>query len=153
MVITRKHKHKHNHNAVLTPQGTYTAVVKTVTFKAKKEGTNGSDMVELEFTLKELNQHVTRAYPAKLEGRSPFLRDYKSIVNRGLLPKEEEEGVDPSHLVGNPCRVNIAHQLDHKGRPHSQTITVMTAADATPVAAAAAAPVVAEAEPAVAVTA
>lgn len=136
MVIQRKKKEQKR--AVLTPQGAYTAVVKSVTFKATKEGTEGPGTVELEFTLNELNQHVTRAYPAKLEGRSPLLRDYKSIVNRGLTREEDEQGFDPAILEGRNCRVHIAHRLDHNGRPHSQTITVM-AADATPVAAPAAA--------------
>ncbi len=134
MLITRKKQSKQR--AVLTPQGTYTAVVKAVTFKAKKEGTEGPGTVELEFTLKEVDQHVTRAYPAKLDGRSPLLRDYKSIV-RGLSPKEDEEGFDPIVLEGKECRLQIVHRLDHSGRPHSQTITVR-AAEPTPVAAPAA---------------
>lgn len=136
MLLTRNKKTKQR--AVLTPQGPYTAVVKSVTFKAKKEGTEGPGTVELEFTLNELNQHVTRAYPAKLEGRSPLLRDYKSIVNRGLTREEDEQGFDPAILEGRNCRLHIAHRLDHNGRPHSQTITVM-AAESTPVAAAPAA--------------
>ena len=147
MVIQRKKKEQKK--AVLTPQGTYTAVVKAVTFKAKKEGTEGPGTVELEFTLNEVNQHVTRAYPAKLEGRSPLLRDYKSIVNRGLTREEDEQGFDPAILEGRNCRLQIVHRLDHSGRPHSQTITVM-AVDAAPVAAA---PAVVVVEPVAAVAA
>lgn len=146
MVITRNKKQQQK--AVLTPEGTYTAVVKTATFKPQKEGTEGPGTVELEFTLKELDQHVTRVYPAKLEGRSPLLRDYKSI-NRGLSPKEDEEGFDTVVLEGKVCRLHIGHRLDHNGRPHSQTITVM-ASENTPVAAAAS---VAATEPVAAVTA
>lgn len=146
MVITRNKKQQQK--AVLTPEGTYTAVVKTATFQPQKEGTEGPGTVVLEFTLNGLNQHVTRVYPAKLDGRSPLLRDYKSI-NRGLSPKEDQEGFDTVVLEGKSCRLHIGHRLDHNGQPHSQTITVM-ASENTPVAAAAS---VAAAEPVAAVAA
>lgn len=138
-MIIKRNKKQQPQQVVLTPQGTYTAVVKAVTFKPQKEGTEGPGTVELEFTLNELNQPVTRAYPAKLEGRSPLLRDYKSIVNRGLTREEDEQGFDPSILEGRVCRLQIAHRLDHGGRPYSQTITVM-AAELTPAASPAATP-------------
>ena len=144
MVITRKKKQQQQ--AVLTPQGTYTAVVKTATFKPQKEGTEGPGTVEVEFTLHELNQHITRVYPAKIEGRSPLLRDSKIILQRGLRPEEEEQGFDPAILVGEACRLHIGHRLDHSGKPHTQTITVMTAESAQ-AAAAAPAPATTAAEP------
>lgn len=147
-----KRKNKQQQKAVLTPQGTYTAVVKAVTPKPQKEGTEGPGTVELEFTLNELNQSVCRTYPAKIEGRSPLLRDSKIILRRGLRPEEEEQGFDPAILMGEACRLHIGHRLDHSGKPHTQTITVMTAESAQ---AAAAAPATATtaAEPAAAAVA
>ena len=125
--------------AVLTPEGVYAASVTKVAVNSK-EGTEAPVTVELEFTLTGLNQSVCRTYPAKMKGRSPLFRDAKSILRRGPKPEELEQGFDPAILKGEGCRVHIAHRLDHNGRPHSQTITVM-AADATPVAAAPAAAV------------
>lgn len=136
--------------AVLTPEGVYAALVTKVSVNSK-EGTEAPVTVELEFTLTGLNQSVCRTYPAKMKGRSPLFRDAKSILRRGPSPEELEQGFDPDILKGEGCRVHIGHRLDHNGRPHSQTITVM-AADATPVAAAAPA-VAAATEPVAAVTA
>ena len=116
--------------AVLTPQGLYAALVTNVSVNPKK-GTEEPETIEVQFTLNELNQQVTRMYPAKMKGRSPLFRDAKSILRRGPSPEELEQGFDPDILKNKPCRVNIAHRLDHNGRPQSQTITVM-AAEATP---------------------
>ena len=85
----------------------------------------------VEFTLNELNQQVTRMYPAKMKGRSPLFRDAKSILRPGPSPDELEQGFDPAILKDRSCRVSVAHRLDHNGHPQSQTITVM-AAEATP---------------------
>ena len=123
--------------AVLTPEGVYAASVTKVAVNPKK-GTEEPETIELEFTLNALNQSVCRTYPAKMKGRSPLFRDAKCILRRGPKPEELEQGFDPAILKGEGCRVHIAHRLDHNGRPHSQTITVM-AADATPVASPAAA--------------
>ena len=116
--------------AVLTPQGLYAALVTKVTVNPKK-GTNDPETVEVQFTLNELNQQVTRMYPAKMKGRSPLFRDAKSILRRGPSPDELEQGFDPAILKDRSCRVSVAHRLDHNGHPQSQTITVM-AAEATP---------------------
>ena len=115
---------------MLTPQGLYAALVTNVSVNPKK-GTEEPETIEVQFTLNELNQQVTRMYPAKMKGRSPLFRDAKSILRRGPSPEELEQGFDPDILKNKPCRVNIAHRLDHNGRPQSQTITVM-AAEATP---------------------
>lgn len=116
--------------AVLTPQGVYAALVTKVTVNSK-EGTNEPETVEVQFTLNELNQQVTRTYPAKMKGRSPLFRDAKSILRRGPTVDELEQGFEPGILKDRSCRVSIAHRLDHYGHPQSQTITVM-AAEATP---------------------
>lgn len=118
--------------AVLTPQGVYAALVTKVTVNSK-EGTNDPETVEVQFTLNELNQQVTRTYPAKMKGRSPLFRDAKSILRRGPTADELEQGFEPGILKDRSCRVSIAHRLDHNGHPQSQTITVM-AAETTPAA-------------------
>lgn len=112
--------------AVLTPQGVYAALVTKVTVNSK-EGTNDPETVEVQFTLNELNQQVTRTYPAKMKGRSPLFRDAKSILRRGPTADELEQGFEPGILKDRSCRVSIAHRLDHNGHPQSQNITVMTA--------------------------
>ena len=128
------HRTKKASTATLTPEGAYTATVTMVTCKAK-EGTEAPETVELQFTLNEVNQHITRPYPAKIEGRSPLLRDAKVILGRDLTREEDEEGFDPVILKDRTCRVVVAHRRGSNGRLQAQATTVLAPVAAAPAAA------------------
>ncbi len=108
----------------LTPEGIYDAVVHKVTGK-EGDGKDVQPEVVVEFGLKGVTEPLNRAYPAKMQGRSPLLRDSKIILGRGLTREEENEGFDPSILEGCNCQVVVAHRPDSGGKLKAQAKMVL----------------------------
>ena len=109
----------------LTPQGIYAAVVKSVAVTTK-QGTEEPEQVQVEFALNGVSDPIVRSYPAKVEGRSPLVRDSKTIRGHGFTRDEDADGFDPAVLVGKSCQVVVAHRPDLKGKTTAQIGLVMT---------------------------
>ena len=130
-MIIKISKTSKSQSATLTPEGVYAAVVNKVSDKPG-DGIKTQPEVVVEFNLTGVAEPLSRAYPATMQGRSPLLRDCKTILGRGLNREEENDGFDPVVLAGRHCQVVVAHRRDSGGKLKAQVKLVL--APVTPAA-------------------
>lgn len=118
--LFKKQKETAQPKQPLTAVGIYAAVVKSVAVTTK-QGTEEAEHVRVDFALDGGNEFIVRIYPAKVEGRSPLVRDAKTIRGHGLTREEEADGFDPAVLVGGPARSSwpIGRTSRARRRPRS----------------------------------